>query len=43
MLAPAHDHPQTAASVQAWLSEAGMREIDAAREGLVIGRAIKSR
>lgn len=42
MLAPAHDHPQTAASVQAWLAEAGMRDIDAAREGLVIGRAIKS-
>ena len=42
MLAPAHDHPQTAAAVRAWLTEAGLRDIDAAREGLVIGRAVKS-
>jgi SAM-dependent methyltransferase len=41
MLAPAHDHPQTAASVRTWLTEAGLREVDAAREGLVVGRAVK--
>jgi SAM-dependent methyltransferase len=42
MLAPAHDHPQTAASVQAWLTEAGLREVEAERAGLVIGRATKA-
>ncbi|HEV7425813.1 MAG TPA: class I SAM-dependent methyltransferase, partial [Thermoanaerobaculia bacterium] len=42
MLAPAHDHPQTAASVQAWLAEAGLRDIEAERAGLVIGRATKA-
>jgi uncharacterized protein YbaR (Trm112 family)/ubiquinone/menaquinone biosynthesis C-methylase UbiE len=42
MLAPAHDHPQTAEVVRTWLTEAGMREVDAAREGLVVGRAIKA-
>jgi hypothetical protein len=41
MLAPAYDHPQTAESVRAWLAEAGMRDIEAAREGLVVGRATK--
>ncbi|HEX9366731.1 MAG TPA: methyltransferase domain-containing protein [Vicinamibacterales bacterium] len=41
MLAPAHDHPQTAASVRAWLTEAGLRDVEAAREGLVVGRAVK--
>ncbi|MEA2235586.1 MAG: hypothetical protein QOC81_310 [Thermoanaerobaculia bacterium] len=41
MLAPAHDHPQTAAMVRDWLTEAGLRDVDAAREGLVVGRAVK--
>jgi SAM-dependent methyltransferase len=41
MLAPAHDHPQTARSVRAWLAEAGLREIEAGREGLVVGRAVR--
>ncbi len=41
MLAPAHDHPQTAASVRAWLTEAGLRDVEAAREGLIVGRAVK--
>jgi len=43
MLAPAHDHPQTAASVRDWLTEARLRNIEAAREGLVVGRATKGR
>jgi len=42
MLAPAHDHPQTAAAVLAWLKEAGLAGADAAREGLVVGRAMKA-
>jgi uncharacterized protein YbaR (Trm112 family) len=42
MLAPAHDHPQTAESLHAWLTEAGLRDVDAVREGLVVGRAVKA-
>ncbi|MGH9421877.1 MAG: methyltransferase domain-containing protein [Thermoanaerobaculia bacterium] len=41
MLAPAHDHPQTAATVQRWLAEAGLRDVEAERAGLVVGRATK--
>ena len=41
MLAPAHDHPQTAASIRAWLTEAGLGRVEAAREGLVVARAVK--
>lgn len=41
MLAPTHDHPQTAASLRTWLTAAGMCDVDAAREGLVVGRAVK--
>jgi len=39
MLAPEHDHPQTAAAVESWLREAGLGDVFAAREGLVVGRA----
>jgi uncharacterized protein YbaR (Trm112 family) len=39
MFAPAYDHPQNAPSVRKWLAEAGLRDVDAAREGLVVGRA----
>lgn len=42
MLAPAHDHPQTAASIRAWLTEAGLRDVEAARDGFVVGRAVKA-
>ncbi len=41
MFAPAHDHPQTAATVGRWLSESGLQEFEAAREGLVVGRGRK--
>jgi SAM-dependent methyltransferase len=41
MLAPAHDHPQTEASVRAWLTEGGLHDVEAERAGLVIGRATK--
>jgi len=41
MLAPAHDHPQDAPTVRRWLNEAGLREVDVAREGLVVGRGVK--
>ena len=38
MLAPAHDHPQSAATLQAWLDEARLAEIEVFRRGLVVGR-----
>ena len=38
MLAPAHDHPQSAATLQAWLDEARLAEIEVFRQGLVVGR-----
>jgi SAM-dependent methyltransferase len=41
MLASRHDHPQTAAAVRKWLAEAGLRDVQAAREGLVVARAVK--
>lgn len=41
LLAPAHDHPQTAATMQEWLREAGLRDVEAGREGPVVARARK--
>lgn len=41
MFAPAHDHPQTASTVRSWLAAAGFRSCEAAREGLVVGRAVR--
>jgi len=38
MLAPAHDHPQSAATLRAWLDEARLAEIEVFRQGLVVGR-----
>lgn len=39
MLAPAHDHPQSVATLQAWLLEARLDSVEVFREGLVVGRA----
>lgn len=39
MLAPAHDHPQTATTLQAWFERQQMCEIQVGRQGLVVGRA----
>jgi uncharacterized protein YbaR (Trm112 family)/2-polyprenyl-3-methyl-5-hydroxy-6-metoxy-1,4-benzoquinol methylase len=38
MLAPAHDHPQRAATVEAWFREAQLADIEVFRRGLVVGR-----
>jgi uncharacterized protein YbaR (Trm112 family) len=38
MLAPAHDHPQTAATLEAWFREAQLANIEVFRRGLVVGR-----
>ncbi len=42
MFAPRHDHPQTPESVRTWLTEAGLSDVAAAREGLVVGRATRT-
>jgi SAM-dependent methyltransferase len=38
MLAPAHDHPQTVATLRAWFEEERLADIDVVRSGLVVGR-----
>lgn len=38
MLAPAHDHPQSVATLTAWFQEAKLSQIEVFRRGLVIGR-----
>ena len=39
MLAPAHDHPQSIATLRQWFEEARLIDIDVFRRGLVVGRA----
>lgn len=41
MLAPEHDHPQTAKTIRKWLAESGLREYESVREGLVVGRGVR--
>ena len=38
MLAPAHDHPQTVATLRSWLEAQRLTDIDVDRRGLVVGR-----
>jgi SAM-dependent methyltransferase len=38
MLAPAHDHPQTAATLETWFHEERLADVDVGRRGLVVGR-----
>lgn len=38
MLAPAHDHPQTVATLRKWFDEARLDEVEVFRRGLVVGR-----
>jgi uncharacterized protein YbaR (Trm112 family) len=38
MLAPAHDHPQTADTLRSWFEAAQLDAIDVFRRGLVVGR-----
>lgn len=42
MLAPAHDHPQSAATLTRWFGEAGFGEADIFRRGHLIGRGRRS-
>ena len=41
MLAPEYDNPQTAATVKAWLKEAGLENIEIGHWGHLVGRANK--
>ena len=41
MLAPAHDHPQSAKTLTRWFSEAGFRKVEVFRRGHLIGRGIR--
>ena len=38
MLAPAHDQPQSVATIRAWFDEAGLQNVEVFRRGLVVGR-----
>ena len=42
MLAPAHDHPITVATLQQWLDRAGLVDTAAFRDGLVVGRGARA-
>lgn len=41
MLSPKHDHPQTLKSLNRWFKDAGMKEIEVFRRGVLVGRGIK--
>lgn len=41
MLAPRHDHPQSARSLYRWLREAGLAGIQVERRGFLVGRATR--
>ncbi len=41
MLAPAHDHPQSAPTLAAWFTAAGLREVEVFRAGVLLGRGVR--
>ncbi len=41
MLSPAHDHPQSADTLQGWFEEAGMSNIEVFRQGFFVGRGVR--
>jgi SAM-dependent methyltransferase len=41
MLAPAHDHPQSEATVAEWFGAAGLRDVEVFRAGVVVGRGVR--
>jgi SAM-dependent methyltransferase len=43
MLAPRHDHPQTASRLRSWLEEAGMDDVFVERMGFHVGRGTRRR
>ena len=42
MLAPAHDHPQTATTLRRWFQEAGLVDVQVFRRGHLVGRGGKA-
>jgi len=43
MLAPAHDHPQTAATLRTWFDAHALSDVEVGRDGLVVGRGRRPR
>lgn len=43
MLAPLHDHPQSAETLKRWFEEARMGNVEVFRAGFYVGRAVKTR
>ena len=43
MLAPAYDNPQTPATIQRWMAEAGITDIEVFHEGHLVTRGIKKK
>ena len=41
MLAPAHDHPQSAAALREWFAAAGLAQVDVHRSGFLVGRGVR--
>jgi ubiquinone/menaquinone biosynthesis C-methylase UbiE len=41
MFGPAYDQPQTAATLESWFREAGLRDVEVFRHGQVIGRGAR--
>jgi SAM-dependent methyltransferase len=41
MLAPAHDHPQSASTVERWFREAGLTNVEVFRRGHLVGRGTR--
>lgn len=41
MLSPAHDHPQSSATVKRWFEKAGLKQIHIERKGFLVGRGAK--
>jgi ubiquinone/menaquinone biosynthesis C-methylase UbiE/uncharacterized protein YbaR (Trm112 family) len=41
MLSPAHDHPQSAATLRSWLAEAGLVATEVFRRGHLVGRGVR--
>ena len=41
MLAPVHDHPQSVRTIERWFHEAGLRDVEAFRLGVAVGRGRK--
>jgi SAM-dependent methyltransferase len=41
MLAPVHDHPQSASTLMSWFTAAGLQNIEVFRKGFYVGRGVK--